>query len=163
MKKILLYTIILCGVFSSCKKYLDVVPDNIATIDYAFTLRTSAEKYLFNCFSYMPAHGNFNTNPAMSAGDEVWYMDPPLDVSGAVNFWNIARGQQNASDPWGDYWLGQHQGKNLWIAIRDCNVFLDNIHIHANARIGVISEDLSNTIELKYWSMICVFCHGLLD
>ena len=41
--------------------------------------------------------------------------------------------------------------------------FLDNIRIHANARIGVISEDLSNTIELKYWSMICVFCHGLLD
>jgi len=128
MKKILLYTIILCGVFSSCKKYLDVVPDNIATIDYAFTLRTSAEKYLFNCFSYMPAHGNFNFNPAMSAGDEVWYMDPPLDVSGAVNFWNIARGQQNASDPWGDFWLGQRQGKNLWIAIRDCNIFLDNIH-----------------------------------
>jgi len=127
MKKILLFSIVLAGTFS-CKKYLDVVPDNIATIDYAFTLRTSAEKYLFNCFSYMPTHGNFNFNPAMSAGDEVWYMDPPLDVAGAVNFWNIARGQQNASDPWGDFWLGQRQGKNLWIAIRDCNIFLDNIH-----------------------------------
>lgn len=127
MKKILLFSIVLAGTFS-CKKYLDVVPDNVATIDYAFTLRTSAEKYLFNCFSYMPAHGHFNTNPAISAGDEVWYMDPPLDVSGAVNFWNIARGQQNASDPWGDFWLGQRQGKNLWIAIRDCNIFLDNIH-----------------------------------
>lgn len=124
-----LFLIVFSGVtVTSCKKYLDVVPDNVATIDYAFTLRTSAEKYLFNCFSYMPAHGHFNTNPAMSAGDEVWYMDPPLDVSGAVNFWNIARGQQNATDPFGDFWLGQKQGKNLWIAIRDCNIFLDNIH-----------------------------------
>ena len=120
--------IVLLSVFASCKKYLDVVPDNVATIDYAFTLRTSAEKYLFNCFSYMPAHGHFNTNPAISAGDEVWYMDPPLDVAGAVNFWNIARGQQNVSDPFGDFWLGQRQGKNLWIAIRDCNIFLDNIY-----------------------------------
>lgn len=112
----------------ACKKYLDVVPDNIATIDYAFTLKTSAEKFLFNCFSYMPAHGHFNTNPAMSAGDEVWYMDPPTDVAGAAVFWQIARGQQNANDPLGDFWTGDKQGKKLWIGIRDCNIFLDNIH-----------------------------------
>src|SRR5215216_6180525 len=119
---------VLVAILSSCKKYLDVVPDNIATIDYAFTLRTSAEKYLFNCYSYMPAHGHFNTNVAMSAGDEVWYMDPPTDVAGAAVFWTIARSQQNSNDPAGDFWLGQRQGKNLWIAIRDCNIFLDNIH-----------------------------------
>ena len=111
---------------SSCKKYLDVVPDNIATIDYAFTLRTSAEKFLFNCFSFMPSHGHFNTNPAMFAGDEIWLMDPPKDVT--TDLYQIALGLQNASDPFGDYWLGQRQGKNLWIGIRNCNIFLANIH-----------------------------------
>lgn len=126
-KKILLFTLAASVFFASCKKYLDVIPDNVATIDYAFTLRTSAEKYLFNCYSYMPANGHFNTNPGISAGDEVWYMDPAMDVSGAVNFWNIARGQQNVSAPFGDFWIGAKQGKNLWIAIRDCNIFLENI------------------------------------
>jgi starch-binding outer membrane protein, SusD/RagB family len=110
----------------SCKKYLDVVPDNVATIDYAFTLRTSAEKYLFNCYSYMPAHGHFNTNPGITGGDEVWYMDPPKDVD--PRFWNIARGQQNVTNPLGDFWLGEELGKPLWMGIRDCNIFLDNIH-----------------------------------
>lgn len=126
-QRIVLLMIAVSGLLVSCKKYLDVIPDNVATIDYAFTLRTSAEKYLFNCYSYMPANGHFNTNPGMSAGDEVWYMDPPMDVSGAVNFWNIARGQQNTSGPFGDFWTGNRQGKNLWIAIRDCNIFLENI------------------------------------
>ena len=32
---------------SSCQKYLDIVPDNIPTIENAFTMRTSAERFLF--------------------------------------------------------------------------------------------------------------------
>lgn len=56
-----LYKILILGVliFSvvSCKKYLDVIPDNIATIDNAFSLRNQAEKYLFTCYSFLPKLG----------------------------------------------------------------------------------------------------------
>ena len=37
----------LCG----CTDYLDVVPDNIATIEMAFNNRANAEKYLATCYS----------------------------------------------------------------------------------------------------------------
>lgn len=33
-------------VTSACNDYIDVVPDNVATLDNAFALRNEAEKYL---------------------------------------------------------------------------------------------------------------------
>ncbi|HTG55175.1 MAG TPA: hypothetical protein VL943_02815, partial [Niabella sp.] len=38
---------------SSCKKYLDIVPDNVGTLDYAFRNKNEAENYLFTCYSTM--------------------------------------------------------------------------------------------------------------
>lgn len=126
MKNIkIIFFVILLSFFYSCKKFLDVVPDNIATIENAFTQRSSAEKYLFTCFSYLPRHGDFNSNPAFTAGDEVWYMYPARDVS--TNFWNIARGEQSSNDPLGDFWTGDKGGTKLFQGLRDCNIFLENI------------------------------------
>lgn len=120
--------ILLIGFLSticSCKKYLDVIPDSIATIENAFTLRTSAEKYLFTCYSYMPNDGSFNDNAAFNSGDEVWYMDPIRDVD--ATYTNIAKGQQNSAAPLGNYWSGISRGKPLFQGLRDCNTFLANI------------------------------------
>jgi hypothetical protein len=102
------------------------VPDNVATIDYAFNLRSSAERYLFTCYSYLPKHGHFNTNPAFNSADEVWYPVPPVDVN--TDIYNIALGNQNVSNPYGNYWSGERQGRPLFQGLRDCNIFLDNIH-----------------------------------
>ena len=120
-----LLAVILLGSMYSCKKYLDVVPDSIATIESAFTLRTSAEKYLFTCYSYLPKDGSFNDNPAFNSGDEVWYMDPIRDVD--PDYHNIAMGLQNSDNPLGNFWSGTSQGVALFQAIRDCNTFLDNV------------------------------------
>lgn len=115
----------LTGMLSACKKYLDVVPDSIATIESAFTLRTSAERYLFSCFSYLPGNASFNDNPAFNSGDEVWYMDPIRDVD--ATYHNIARGLQNADNPLGNFWAGSTRGSALFQAIRKCNTFLENV------------------------------------
>lgn len=51
-KQLALITVLLtlaCSI-SACKKYLDVVPDNVAVIENAFKLRNEAEKYLFTCY-----------------------------------------------------------------------------------------------------------------
>ena len=112
-----------------CKKFLDVVPDNVATIDYAFRARSTAEQYLFTCYSYMPDHGNPYTNPAFMAADEFWFFYP-YAISGYplnVNSWEIARGTQNATNPLMSYWTGSNGASNLWKAIHDCNLFLENI------------------------------------
>jgi hypothetical protein len=135
MRKIFLYiAAVLSGFVASCDDYLDVIPDDIATMDNAFSNRTSTERYLFTCYSYLPSPSlPFNT-PGLLASRECWLpYEGWQHINGNVNgddlhTWNIARGLQNANDPILNYWSG---GKgsiaNLFVAIRDCNIFLENI------------------------------------
>lgn len=105
------------SIITSCKKYLDVVPDDVATIDNAFATRTEAKKYLFTCYSYMPKNGDVGADPAMQGGDEIWRI-----VANGGTMFNIALGYQNIVSPYGDnYWT------NLYKGLRDCSIFLDNI------------------------------------
>ena len=113
---------------TSCH-YLDIVPDNIATIDYAFRLRSQAKKYLYGCYSYLPNFGNWAANPALISGDEVWFFYPyTVTLYGRVpDNWEIARGNQNIVEPYLNYWDGANGGKPLFQAIRDCNTFIEHI------------------------------------
>lgn len=119
IKKYILFALL--GGLSSCN-YLDIVPDNIATIDNAFVSRNMAEKFLFTCYAYLPEHDNLGTDPAFLGGDECWYYS-----TSNVPF-NIARGNQNVVDPYNNYWDGRNQAKPLFRGIRDCNIFLEKIH-----------------------------------
>ncbi len=122
--KSLKYSLIigLALMFAGCD-YLDVVPDNVATVDNAFTMRLTAEKYLFTCYRYMPAHGALSSNPAVVAGDEYWYTYPWEGRFGGTG-WNVARGNQSVTSPYLDYWDGSDR---MYTGIRDCNIFLENI------------------------------------
>lgn len=114
--------IVLSGISSSCKKYLDIVPDNIPTIENAFTMRTSAERFLFTCYAYMPQQSSLTANPAFTSGDEFW-----LHNDYTTTGWSIARGLQNVVDPFLNYWQGSQGGRDLYQGIRDCNIFLENV------------------------------------
>lgn len=130
MKKTKIYSaLVLFTLFVGCKKdYLDVVPDNIATIDNAFTSRNEAEKYLYTCYSYLPGEGDVNANPALLASDEFWTYWPIAESNPLPkNPQRIARGLQDVTNPYINYWDGANGGKALWQGIRDCNIFLDNI------------------------------------
>ena len=135
-RRFYLYGVLLLLVagISSCKKYLDVVPDNIATIENAFKLRIEAEKYLFTCYSYMPKNGDGWYNAALTSGDEIWY--PQNDQATWHAAFRIAQGQQNTSDPYFNEWAGTRKGGNgntrydnqkIWGGIRNCNIFLENM------------------------------------
>src|SRR3546814_12563034 len=65
---------------SSCKNYLDVIPDNIPTVDHAFNNRHQAEGFLYGCYAFLPSFSNPATNPALLGGDEVWYLDPVAGI-----------------------------------------------------------------------------------
>lgn len=112
---------VLALMLTSCN-YLDIVPDNIATIDKAFNMRNTAERFLYTCYSYMPSNGNFSGNPAFTIGDEFW-----LPERNSTPAWNIARGNQKVNDPYMNFWQGRQGGKDLYEGIRQCNVFLTNI------------------------------------
>lgn len=126
--------IVLLLSFSSCQKYLNVVPDNVATLDQAFTSKNEAEKFLFTCYSFLPHDGDVWYNPGLETGDEMWVsMRTQLHWNASVR---IAIGQQNVADPYMNEWAGTRFGAEgnttnnnfkKWEAIRDCNIFLKNV------------------------------------
>ena len=129
-----LYIILLLAAFLpiSCGDFLDVVPDNVATIDNAFTNRYNAEKFLFTCYSYIPNPTNISTNPAFFGGYEMWMVNDYETyryVQGAANQYAyfMARDGQSANSPYINMWEGLRGGVDLWTAILDCNIFLENI------------------------------------
>lgn len=144
MKKINYIVLAFASLLISCGDYLDVVPDNVATIDNAFVDKTNAEKYLFTCYSYLPAHDSPGDNPAFTAGDEAWLSSLRIERFGSFDSWKIARGEQNVTTPLLNFWDGNKTGKPLFKAIRDCNIFLENIHrpvdIEETERLRWIAE-----------------------
>ncbi len=126
INKLILFTYII-GLYA-CSNFLDVVPDNIPTINHAFNNRANAEKYLFTCYSYLPDPASPNYTPQLMSGNECWLN--PLDNN---RYWydlhafDVARGYQNTNEPLLNYWDGRERGQNLFVALRDCNIFLENI------------------------------------
>lgn len=119
--------VFLLGTLSSCNKYLDVVPDNVPTIENAFSTRINAEKFLYTCYSYLPAHASPASAP-FTTGDELWLPFPELpQYYSNEPFSVIARDNQGVLDPVMNYWDGARGGKPMFRAIRDCNIFLENI------------------------------------
>ncbi|MFV0521758.1 MAG: RagB/SusD family nutrient uptake outer membrane protein [Mangrovibacterium sp.] len=128
-KRIVILAVILMGGMTSCN-FLDVVPDNVATIDNAFNLRYQAEKYLFTCYSYLPKGGDPWRNVAHFGGDEAW---APYNTG--FHSWSveIARGYQRTTNTYQNAWDGNYDGGGLndlyplYDGIRHCNIFLDNV------------------------------------
>lgn len=126
-----LFLVLILGL-ASCNKYLDVVPDNISTIDNVFKLRVEAEKYLFTCYSYLPKNGDGWYNASLTSGDEIWYaQNDPANWHPAFR---IAQGQQNVSNPYFNEWQGNLKGNNgtfnylrIWNGVRNCNTFIQNM------------------------------------
>lgn len=115
---------------SSCSKFLDVVPDNIATIQDAFTSKAMAERYLHTCYSYLPVDANPSNNPAFMGADEMWMYAAIRDFSWRIPFdsWLMAQGEMGITSPYFNYWDGEGGVKSMYRAIRDCNIFLENIN-----------------------------------
>ncbi|THG67871.1 RagB/SusD family nutrient uptake outer membrane protein [Bacteroides faecichinchillae] len=123
---------------TSCS-YLDIIPDNIPTIDMAFADRASAEKYLFTCYSYIPAFYHPDSDPAMLGSGEIHIFDGGRNSRANLG---LITGEQNVNEPVANYWDGY-----MFNAIRDCNIFLEKVD-------GV--HDLSQD-ELKRWKGEVIF------
>jgi len=116
------------ALLTSCG-YLDVVPDNIATIDNAFYSRNEAERFLFTCYSFLPKEDHPDASPGFNAGDEFWIYWPIHDADRyLLDPYQIARGLQNKVSVSLNYWDGNGSLiPSLWQGIRNCNIFLENV------------------------------------
>ncbi|WP_316834856.1 RagB/SusD family nutrient uptake outer membrane protein [Pedobacter nutrimenti] len=126
-----LYAVVLAMSIISCKKYLNVTPDNVGTIDYAFRNRNEAENYLFSCYSTLQKFQYPWLDAGFATSGEIVYPGPTeiTDNQGVnpVGF-NIIRGTQTANNPGLNYWDGAEGGEAIFKAIRRCNTMLENIN-----------------------------------
>jgi hypothetical protein len=91
--------------------------------------------------NYMPNFVSLYAYPGLIGGDEWYYNIDDLDWRDKAGP-KIVRGLQNSNDPLQNYWDGANDGKNMFIGIRDCNIFLENIH-----RVPDLEE-----YEMSVWS-----------
>jgi len=130
----ILKILIVVILFSSCKKYLDVVPDDVATLESAFANANETQAYLFGCYATLQNLADVRRNPGFTTSGEVIFPYPLQDQttlggSGGDAGFSIIRGVQNSANPLLNYWDGYNMGLNMWQAIRKCNIFLENVHI----------------------------------
>src|SRR5690606_18458533 len=124
IKNIKLTILTLCTTLSvSCEKYLDIVPDDgLATLESAFSMRSTAIRYLYTCYGFLTSEGDLDGDHGYMIGDELWSVIDRRESGGTWQggLFDIARGLQNASNPIGDDWGGLYEG------IRACNILIEN-------------------------------------
>lgn len=116
---------------AGCKEYLDVTPDNVATIDYAFRNRNEAENYLFTCYSTLQATASSTSDPGFTTSGEIYFpstlTEATLGSRDAEMGFHLISGTQTTDHPALNYWDGEQLGQPLYKAIRRCNIFLENV------------------------------------
>ena len=156
MKSVYIIILALFTICSSCSKFLDIVPDNVATLENAFTMRSTAERYLFTCYSYLPNQGSIPSSPALMGGGEIW----PLYVYDG-NSAKFDRGEQNVISPLLNFWDGLNGGTDLYEGIRNCNIFLENIYNVPDMEEEEKDRWAAEVRFLKaYYHFILVRCYG---
>lgn len=126
----IVFAVVMVLSMASCKKYLNVTPDNVGTIDYAFRNRNEAENYLFTCYSTLQRlqepwmDGGFSTS-----GEIVFPGENELNDKQGIKStgFSIMRGTQTSNNPGLNYWDGNEGGQAMFNAIRRCNTMLENI------------------------------------
>ncbi|MDR3245772.1 MAG: RagB/SusD family nutrient uptake outer membrane protein [Prevotellaceae bacterium] len=113
---------------AGCADYLDVVPDDAATLDHAFTMRNVAEKFLYTCYNHIPSATAPWSCIGIVGGDEFWWNPSDQTNYGNKNASLLAQGRQNVNNPYLNFWDGANDGKTLFVGLRNCNIFLENIY-----------------------------------
>jgi len=124
MKKISIKTVVFAFILLSSIScdYLEIVPENTATLEDAFTRPAEAKNFLHSLYSFLPKINDHLTYPELWGNDEViipwtWY-----DV------YNLTTQPMNPSNPFFDYW-GNPSGHafSFFEGIRQAYTFLENI------------------------------------
>ena len=117
MKKIVIY--ILLGLsFTSCD-FLDVVPDDTATLNDEFKNENSADKFVVTLYSFLPQVNHVRNDVDRATSNEMvganhWTKD-------YFNFLRWQTGDANPSSVVNNIWTTSYQG------IRQCYMLLDNV------------------------------------
>lgn len=106
--------------------FLNVVPNDVPTLDHAFEDESQAEKYLYTCYSYLPPYMDITKDPAvMGSGEFLSYESGAAAVSRYTM--GLITGGQNVSNPIVNNWESDSWYESPYKGIRVCNTFLEKI------------------------------------
>lgn len=129
MKQIVRTLIIFLMIASSgisCKKYLNIVPDNTLTLEDIFELKEQAQNALAKVYSYMPRIYDTHAT-AWTLGDE-WVGRLDInDVVSNLRAIRIMRGLQSVTSPQLGMWSGTEGERPVYDGVREADVFIENI------------------------------------
>jgi hypothetical protein len=146
----------------SCN-YLDIVPDQIPTLDNAFSDRNTTLRYLSSCYWALPRSG-WNGNPGWCGVMEMVINRQSADYRPM----QIAMGGDNATFALMNYWGGDVRSndsggdwpRSLYAGIRECNTLLENIgnvgDIAVNERNRMIAEAKMLKAYMHFY-LICMY------
>jgi hypothetical protein len=128
MKKISLLLVIAAMFFTSCSKYLDIVPDQITKVEDLFTTKTDALDALAKIYSYLPVLDNMHESPFL-LGDEYVYERNDKNDDKKVVAQQIMRDLQSSNAPLMGIWEGTGGGKHFYVGMRHCDLVLAHVDL----------------------------------
>lgn len=106
-------------VVSSCKKYLDIQPNEQMTVDEVFQQRKNAERFLAATYAHLPIEfwfaDEFGRNPFVGGSDEMEISENSFSQALNSGSWSPANV------------LNVRLWSTIWDGTRKTNVFLENI------------------------------------
>jgi hypothetical protein len=142
----------------SCKKYLDVVPDNTLKVEDIYDTKTDAWNALARAYNFIPRDDDTHLS-TWTLGDE-WLGRLDLnDNTGNLRAMRIMRGLQSQTAPQLGFWSGTEGGKPLYRGIRQTDVFLANIDKVRDMQEAEIKEWKAQVKMLKAYYMFLLVKH----
>lgn len=145
--------------FSSCEKYLDIVPDGTQELSLLFNRKETAYNALANCYSYLPQNDGTYASYALLSDELAVPVPKEPDAT------RVMKGQQTVSAPLMGYWSGfSASGKgqgSLWEGIRSCNILVENIDLVVDMNQSEKNQWKAEVTFLKaYYHFLLVSNYG---
>jgi hypothetical protein len=129
MKKIFLLLVIAAMCFTSCESYLDIVPDNVTTVEDLFTTKTDARSALAKIYSYLPVIDDIENTPFLLGDEYVCVQDGADNNSSRLVGQRIMRNLQSLSAPLMDLWTGTAEAKHYYVGMRHCDLVIEHVDL----------------------------------
>jgi len=126
--KIIFIGIAFTALLPGCAKYLEVVPDNVLTLEEIFSSKESAYSALARAYWFLPRESDTHET-TWSLGDEYCGRIDLNNTATNLRAIRIMRGLQSSTSPLLGTWNGTSGGKHLYRGINNCEVFLAYIDL----------------------------------
>lgn len=139
---------ILVFCITSCN-YLDVVPDEKPTEKDAFEDTNAAERFMYSCYSYLPAPRSGTSSLDLMTGDEV------VTAFEHETFASFPKGNYTASNTVISYWNTFFQG------LRQCYIMLNNVDQVPNLPQSTRDDYVAQAkFLIAYYHFLLIRCYG---